>query len=197
MFLTTVAFTALIGVLWEVCEYAIDGMAGRNMQRFNNSVTGEPFIGRRALQDTMIDLMMDTLGGALAGLYFAYVNIKGIPLYKFLELKYIKADINISYREDSAINEQVQNAKAERRALKIVAKNEKRKAKIDKQQYNRLYKQEKRKLKKEQKLSKKKDEIDTKTINSANKKIKSLEKNKKHNTKNNITDNIAAEENKD
>ena len=81
MFLATVAFTALVGVLWEVCEYAIDGMkSGSNMQRFNNSVTNEPFVGRRALQDTMIDLMMDTLGGVLAGLYFAFTNIKGVPI---------------------------------------------------------------------------------------------------------------------
>ena len=105
MFLSTVAFTALVGVLWEVCEYAIDGLkSGSNMQRFNNSVTGEPFIGRRAITDTMIDLMMDTLGGLLAGLYFAFTNIKGVPLYKFLELKYVKADNNISYHEDIVDN---------------------------------------------------------------------------------------------
>lgn len=178
MFLSTVAFTALIGVLWEVCEYAIDGMAGRNMQRFNNSVTNEPFIGRRALQDTMIDLMMDTLGGVLAGLYFAYVNIKGIPLYKFLELKYVKAETNISYSEDYIINQQIQQAKAEKRALKIVAKNEKRKAKLDKKNMKRAYKQEQLKMKEESKLVKQQNEIDNKQIKKANKKIKNITKNK-------------------
>lgn len=160
MFLSTVAFTALVGVLWEVCEYVIDGMmTGSNMQRFNNSVTLEPFIGRRALQDTMIDLMMDTLGGVLAGLYFAFTNIKGVPLYKFLELKYVKADTNISYQEDVIPTQKLQQAKNEKKALKLEEKNIKRKNKIDKKQYNNLYKQEKKKVKKEQKLSQKQSKV--------------------------------------
>lgn len=172
MFLATVAFTALVGVLWEVCEYAIDGLSGKNMQRFNNSVTGEAFIGRKALQDTMIDLMMDTLGGAVAGLYFAFTNIKGVPLYKFLELKYVKADNSIAYSEDCVLNEQLQQAQNEKRALKIVAQNEKRKAKIDKAKYKRAYKQEKLRLNKEQKINNKQNKIENKTIKRANKKIK-------------------------
>lgn len=177
MFISTVAFTALVGVLWEVCEYAIDGMmTGSNMQRFNNSVTLEPFIGRRALQDTMIDLMMDTLGGVLAGLYFAFANIKGVPLYKFLELKYVKAeDTNISYQNDS--EGKLEQAKIERKAIKIEQKNIKRKNKLAKEQQKALLKEEKTKLKQEQKLNKK-NKIDKKTINKANKKIRKLENKK-------------------
>ena len=164
MFISTVAFTALVGVVWEVCEYAIDGMmAGSNMQRFNNSVTLEPFIGRKALQDTMIDLMMDTLGGIVAGLYFAFTNIKGVPLYKFLELKYVKADTNISYQEDIAHAEKLQQAKNEKKALKLEQKNINRKNKMDKKQYNTLYKQEKKKLKKEQKLEQKQNKTSKKS----------------------------------
>ena len=155
MFLTTVAFTALIGVLWEVCEYAIDGMAGRNMQRFNDSVTGEPFIGRKALQDTMIDLMMDTVGGLLAGLYFAFTNIKGVPLYKFMELKIVKADNSISYQEDVVDDYQLQQAKADKKALKLEQKNNKRKNKIEQKQVKHTYKQEKSKAKHAEKLTKK------------------------------------------
>lgn len=153
MFLATVAFTALVGVLWEMCEYAIDGLSGSNMQRFNNSITGEAFIGREALQDTMIDLMMDVLGGLLAGLYFAFTNIKGVPLYKFLELKYVKADTSISYQEDVE-NKRLQQAKSEKKALKIEAKNNKRKNKLEQKQNKHLHKQEQNKLKKEQKLAK-------------------------------------------
>jgi len=135
MFLATVAFTALVGVLWEVCEFAIDGLkSGSNMQRFNDSVTNEPFIGRHALKDTMIDLMMDTLGGIMAGLYFAYTNVKGKPLYKFFELKYVKADTNISYHEDSNDSEIIEQSKSEKKALKLEQKNIKRKNKIDKKQ---------------------------------------------------------------
>lgn len=185
MFLATVAFTALVGVLWEVCEYAIDGLSGKNMQRFNNSVTNEPFVGRKALRDTMIDLMMDTLGGVLAGLYFAFTNIKGIPLYKFLELKYVKSDSSITYSEDHVLNEQLKQAQNEKRALKIVAKNEKRKAKIDRDRSKRAYKQEKLQLSKEHKISKKQDKLDNKKIKQTNKKIKKQDKQSKTDTPNN------------
>ena len=141
MFLTTVAFTALVGVVWEVCEFAIDTTTGSNMQRFNNSVTGVAFTGRRALLDTMVDLMMDTLGGITAGLYFAYASIQGKPLYKFFELKYVKADTNISYHEDlNEEPEQLIKAKNENKVLKIEQKNVKRKNKIDKKQYKALHK---------------------------------------------------------
>lgn len=188
MFLATVAFTALVGVLWEVCEYAIDGMkSGSNMQRFNNSITNEPFIGRKALQDTMIDLMMDTLGGVLAGLYFAFANIKGVPLYKFLELKYVKAeDTNISYQQDTHQDGKLEQAKIERKAIRIEQKNIKHKLKLEKKHQQYIDKQEKQKLKKEKKDNNK-NNIDNKTIKKANKKIKKINKHTKaNNTKDNI-----------
>lgn len=148
MFIATVAFTALVGVLWEVCEFAIDGMmTGSNMQRFNDSVTGEAFVGRRALLDTMTDLMMDTLGGLLAGLYFAFSSIKGVPLYKFLELKFIKADNNIQYQEDDVRLEQIKINKAE----KLAKKNAKKQIKLKAKKYHK----QKAMLKKEQKLEQK------------------------------------------
>lgn len=166
MFLCTIAFTALVGVIWEFCEYAIDGLSGKNMQRFNNSVTGEAFIGRKALQDTMIDLMMDTIGGGLAGLYFAFTNIKGVPLYKFLELKYVKADTSISYQDDD-LNDKLHNAKTEKKVLKIELKNNKRKAKIERHEQKEEYKKEKLKVKAENSLVKKQNKT------SKNKKDKS------------------------
>lgn len=126
MFIATLAFTATIGVLWEFCEYAIDGLAGSNMQRFNNSITGEPFIGRNALTDTMTDLMMDVLGGAMAGLYFAFASIKGVPLYKYLELKYVKAENKISYQEDSDKALRQYKTRKEKKRIRQRAKNIKR-----------------------------------------------------------------------
>ena len=177
MFISTVAFTALVGVLWEVCEYAIDGMmTGSNMQRFNNSITGEPFIGQRALQDTMIDLMMDTLGGVMAGLYFAFTNIKGVPLYKFLELKYVKSeDTNISYQQDESGISKLEQAKIERKAIKLEQKNIKRKQKLENKQ-NKLSTKQTRANKKIEQKTLKQNEIDKKQINKANKKIKKLNK---------------------
>ena len=170
MFIATVAFTALVGVLWEVCEYAIDGMkSGSNMQRFNNSVTGEAFIGRRAVQDTMIDLMMDTLGGVIAGVYFAFTNIKGVPLYKFLELKYVKEDNTISYQEDGNEYAKLEQAKIEQKAIRLEQRNIKRKKKMEKKLQTKL-------LKEEERLNKH-NEIAVKQIKQANKKIKQLNKN--------------------
>ena len=169
MFLLSVAFTALVGVLWEICEYAIDGLSGGNMQRFNNSITGEPFIGRQALQDTMVDLMMDVLGGVLAGFYFAFTNIKGVPLYKFLELKYVKADTNISYQEDSVPNSALQKAIEEEKVRKLEEKARKQKNKIDRKQHKKLYRQEKLKTKKEQNLVKKQIKINNKKQKAVNK----------------------------
>ncbi len=175
MFLATVAFTALVGVLWEVCEYAIDGMkTDSNMQRFNNSVTGEAFVGRHAIQDTMIDLMMDTLGGVLAGLYFAFTNIKGVPLYKFLELKYVKADTSISYHQDGGEDAKLEQAKIERKAIRLEQKNIRRRKKMERKEQKEL-------LREEQKLNKQ-NEIDVKRIKKANKQIKKINKqNTNHN----------------
>ncbi len=155
MFIATMAFTVLIGVLWEFCEYFIDEISGRNMQRWRDSITDEPFIGRVALKDTMIDLMMDSLGGALAGIYFAFSNIKGVPLYKFLELKYVKADTNISYQEDAVENPNIIKAKAEKKALKLEQKNVKRKNKLERKQQKAIYKQDKLKVKQGKQLEKK------------------------------------------
>ena len=154
MFLATVAFTSLVGVIWEVCEFGIDTTTGSNMQRFNNSITGEAFVGQRAILDTMVDIMMDTLGGIVAGLYFAYASIKGKPLYKFFELKYINADNNISYHEDHHDeHEQLAKAKAEKKALKIEKKNIDHKNKIERSKYKALHKKEKSQIKHEKKLA--------------------------------------------
>ncbi|MFQ6724459.1 MAG: hypothetical protein ACLRFE_03940 [Clostridia bacterium] len=197
MFISTVAFTALVGVLWEVCEYAIDRMvAGSNMQRFNNSVTGEAFIGQRALQDTMIDLMMDTLGGVMAGLYFAFANIKGVPLYKFLELKYVKSeDPNISYQTDEVKIAKLEQAKIEKKTIKLEQKNIKNKKKLEfknqraiDKQINKQEKKFKKKNNKHHKEIKIKTDIDNKTINQVNKKIKKIDNQKVKNKQNSNND---------
>ena len=180
MFISTVAFTALVGVLWEVCEYAIDGMmTGSNMQRFNNSITGEPFVGQRALRDTMIDLMMDTLGGVMAGLYFAFTNIKGVPLYKFLELKYEKVeDTNISYQQAENGIAKLEQAKIERKAIKLEQKNIKHKQKLEKRQ-DKLHAKQIRNAEKSKQEIDKQHKIDNKQIKKANRKIKKLKKDTK------------------
>jgi hypothetical protein len=57
-----VCFSITIGVLWEIVEFSADHFFGTNMQRYANSNTLEPFVGRTALKDTMKDLILDFLG---------------------------------------------------------------------------------------------------------------------------------------
>lgn len=60
-----VCFTITVGVLWEIVEFAADGITGSNMQRYSDSVTREPFLGKNALFDTMKDLILDAIGAVV------------------------------------------------------------------------------------------------------------------------------------
>lgn len=66
--LSAFTLTVTIGVLWEIVEFSIDGIFGTNMQRAYNSITGEPFVGRNALTDTMKDLILDALGSLVVSI---------------------------------------------------------------------------------------------------------------------------------
>ncbi len=68
-------FSVSIGVLWEIVEFALDGLTGSNMQRYLNSYTGEPFIGRDALFDTMKDFILDTIGAVVISIT-GYISMK-------------------------------------------------------------------------------------------------------------------------
>jgi hypothetical protein len=70
-----VCFSVTIGVLWEIVEFSADAIAGSNMQRYSDSVTREPFLGKDALFDTMKDLMLD-MGGALVIAVISYIDLK-------------------------------------------------------------------------------------------------------------------------
>ena len=60
------SFAVTIGVMWEIIEYFIDMTLGTNMQ-----------VG--SLDDTMIDLMVNSLGGLIASL-IGYLYVIKIPL---------------------------------------------------------------------------------------------------------------------
>lgn len=70
-----ICFSITIGVLWEFVEFTADAITGSNMQRYSDSVTREPFLGREALFDTMKDLMLDT-AGALVVAIISYIDLK-------------------------------------------------------------------------------------------------------------------------
>lgn len=68
----TFSFIMMTGVIWEIFEFFMDSVLGYNMQRYINDQTGEPFIGQRALFDTMKDFMLNTLGAVITSvvIYF-------------------------------------------------------------------------------------------------------------------------------
>lgn len=70
-----ICFSVTVGVLWEIVESLADAVTGSNMQRYSDSVTREPFIGRDALFDTMKDLMLD-MAGALVVAIISYIDLK-------------------------------------------------------------------------------------------------------------------------
>lgn len=58
-------FSVTIGTLWEIYEFSFDTVLGLNMQKFIGA-NGEILEGQKALFDTMKDLIVDTIGAAIA-----------------------------------------------------------------------------------------------------------------------------------
>ena len=70
-----VCFSVTVGVAWEVVEFFADAITGSNMQRYSDSVTREDFFGRKALFDTMKDLILDAIG-AITVAIISYIDLK-------------------------------------------------------------------------------------------------------------------------
>ena len=77
------SFAILLGVVWEIYEFAADGLLGTNMQKFMR-FDGELLVGRAALADTMIDLIVD-LGSAVVVGILGYFSLKSEAAAKELE----------------------------------------------------------------------------------------------------------------
>ena len=90
MFLTVTACVVLIGAVWEIVEFLVDKIFDGNMQRTLENVSREPFLGKRAVLDTMLDICMDVLGGMLAGLLANVIKFRKKPIYIYFELKSAK-----------------------------------------------------------------------------------------------------------
>lgn len=67
-------FGVSLGVVWEIYEFSADGLLGTNMQKFMTE-TGEMLIGRRALADTMKDLIVDAIGAFFISTV-GYISLK-------------------------------------------------------------------------------------------------------------------------
>lgn len=68
-------FIGTVGVMWEVIEFAIDSITGSNMQRYINDAAKEPFVGQRALLDTMKDYILNSLGALITSVVI-YFDLK-------------------------------------------------------------------------------------------------------------------------
>ena len=67
-------FAVTLGVIWEVYEFTFDGLLGLNMQKFMLE-DGTELLGRLALQDTMKDLIVDSVGALVISL-IGFVSLK-------------------------------------------------------------------------------------------------------------------------
>lgn len=75
-FVAFFAFTFAVasGAIWEIYEFAVDGLLNTNMQKYATE-SGTAFVGRGALSDTMGDLIMDT-SAALLVCVAGYVGMR-------------------------------------------------------------------------------------------------------------------------
>lgn len=73
-------FAVTMGVLWEIYEFTFDHLLSLNMQKFALS-DGTPLVGRAALADTMMDLIVDTLS-ALVICVIGFFHIKKQRIYR-------------------------------------------------------------------------------------------------------------------
>ena len=68
-------FALSCGAIWEIYEYAFDGLLGLNMQKFITA-SGEALVGHAALRDTMKDLIVDAAAALLmAGLGYGQLKL--------------------------------------------------------------------------------------------------------------------------
>lgn len=66
-------FGVTAGTLWEVYEFIADGLFSLNMQKFALS-EGSQLVGREALSDTMLDLIVDTASVLIIS-FIGYVSL--------------------------------------------------------------------------------------------------------------------------
>jgi len=67
-------FALQVGVTWEIYEFMSDGFLNTNMQKFKLK-DGTELCGREAVEDTMEDLIVDTIG-AFSASTIGYVSLK-------------------------------------------------------------------------------------------------------------------------
>ncbi len=69
------AFALMVGALWEIWEFSFDTLLGLNMQK-HTTEEGVALIGKAALDDTMIDIIIDALSALVVAVIGYFTNIK-------------------------------------------------------------------------------------------------------------------------
>ncbi len=67
-------FAVMLGMIWEIYEFTFDGLLGLNMQKFALE-DGTLLVGHAALENTMKDLIVDTVGALIISV-IGYISIK-------------------------------------------------------------------------------------------------------------------------
>lgn len=67
-------FAVAVDVVWEIYEFAADGLLNMNMQK-HSLASGQSLMGREALGDTMTDLIVDAVGALFISLV-GYISLK-------------------------------------------------------------------------------------------------------------------------
>lgn len=78
------SFGVTIGALWEIYEFAFDGLLGLNMQKFMLE-DGTLLTGHEAVSDTMKDIIVDVLG-ALISSVIGFFAVRGKKTWMIPEL---------------------------------------------------------------------------------------------------------------
>lgn len=79
-------FSVSVGAIWEVVEWTADGMNLSNMQRYMDNITGEGFVGRQALMDTMKDIILDVIGAFIIAV-IGYIDLHRKKRFASLKVK--------------------------------------------------------------------------------------------------------------
>lgn len=94
-FIFVICFTIAIGAVWEIIEFIGDSIFKMGFQRYV-TYSGTYLVGRNALVDTMVDLIMD-FAGAISGVAFIIITMtvdkNFLKTFKIKKLKHKEKEI--------------------------------------------------------------------------------------------------------
>ncbi len=74
-------FAGVCGVFWEFWEWSWDAIGNLNLQRYM-TLDGTPYVGHAALSDTMGDLLINTIGAAIMGVFSWFQHQKNSKYFE-------------------------------------------------------------------------------------------------------------------